>query len=429
MTAGKKIKNFENLKKNLRRYGHLNLVLADQAMVSGLNFCIGIFLARNLSVDGFGRFTLIWMTIFFVNSIQMAAISMPMMSIGPKQPSNEVTVYYRAVAFQQLVFSLVSSLTLFVCISLIEALKPEWRLNGYALPVAVMSFTFQNQDFLRRYFFSRGLSINAICNDLLSYAGNIILIFSLFLVKKPSVVDISWVIAFSAAFAICVGLLKIDKNLPNLKELKEITKRHWSFSKWAVLSAFLQWIYGNFIFFITGVVLGTTSVAILRAAQNIVSVLHVLFLGLDNFVPVQASKKYAQFGIASLREYTNKIQVIGSAVTITTGAVIFIFSGQLLGIAYGKAYSDYAHVLRWFSIVYIVLLLGFPLRVALRTIENTKAIFLSEVIASTFVVGFGYIILKNFGLVGALISLLLAYLIIYAFLQFSFSKSVKVLEV
>lgn len=398
-------------------------------MVSGSNFCIGIFLARNLSVDEFGRFALIWMMILFVNSIQMAAISMPMMSIGPKQLPNEVDSYYRTVAFQQLVFSLVSSSTLFVCISLVAVLKPEWRLDGYALPIAAVSFTFQNQDFLRRHFFSRGLPVSAICNDALSYLGQIILIFGLFLFKKPNIIDVLWVIAFTIALAICVGLLKIDKNLPKLKELKEITERHWSFSKWTALSAFLQWIYGNSIFFITGVVLGISSVAILKASQNIVAVLHVLFLGLDNFVPVQASKKYNQFGSTSLRKYINKLQIIGAAATILVGTATFTFAEQLLGIFYGKTYSDYAYVLQWFSLIYIILFLNFPLRVALRTIENTKAIFLSEFMASIFVVVFGYIMLKSFGLVGALISSLSAYSIIYVLLRFSFSKSVQILKV
>ncbi len=73
----------------LARYSHVNWALADQTMVSGVNFLTGILLARYLGVEEFGRFTLAWMAVLFVNGIQHAAINSPMMSIGPKQPEAE----------------------------------------------------------------------------------------------------------------------------------------------------------------------------------------------------------------------------------------------------------------------------------------------------------------------------------------------------
>ena len=44
----------------LSRYSHVNWALADQTMVSGVNFLTGILLARYLGVEEFGRFTLAW---------------------------------------------------------------------------------------------------------------------------------------------------------------------------------------------------------------------------------------------------------------------------------------------------------------------------------------------------------------------------------
>jgi hypothetical protein len=39
-------------------------------------------LARYLGVEEFGRFTLVWMSVLFVNSIQHSAINSPMMAVG-----------------------------------------------------------------------------------------------------------------------------------------------------------------------------------------------------------------------------------------------------------------------------------------------------------------------------------------------------------
>ena len=44
----------------LARYSHVNWALADQTMVSGVNFLTGILLARHLGIEEFGRFTLAW---------------------------------------------------------------------------------------------------------------------------------------------------------------------------------------------------------------------------------------------------------------------------------------------------------------------------------------------------------------------------------
>lgn len=69
----------------ISRYSHLNWALADQATVSGANFITGILLARYLGLEEFGRFTLAWMVVLFVNSLQNAVVVAPMMNIGPQQ--------------------------------------------------------------------------------------------------------------------------------------------------------------------------------------------------------------------------------------------------------------------------------------------------------------------------------------------------------
>ena len=51
----------------LKRYGHVNWALADQAVVSGTNFLTGILLARHLGMVEYGVYTLAWMVGQFIN--------------------------------------------------------------------------------------------------------------------------------------------------------------------------------------------------------------------------------------------------------------------------------------------------------------------------------------------------------------------------
>ncbi|BCL60052.1 hypothetical protein DGMP_07450 [Desulfomarina profundi] len=139
----------------LKKYSHVNWALADQAMVSGVNFLTGILFARYLGLEEYGRFTLVWMAVLFCNSFQQAGIIAPMMSIGPKQTPEEEPGYYGAVCVQQVVWSMGCSLLLWLGVRLSYVFYPQWQIENLACPLAVTLLAWQLQDFLRRYFFVR----------------------------------------------------------------------------------------------------------------------------------------------------------------------------------------------------------------------------------------------------------------------------------
>src|SRR3954469_24362439 len=76
--------------------------LADQALISGMNFGTSVLLARTLGLEQFGVFSLGWLAVLFVNSLQMSLVISPMISIGPKLEDEEAPRYYAAVGVQQL---------------------------------------------------------------------------------------------------------------------------------------------------------------------------------------------------------------------------------------------------------------------------------------------------------------------------------------
>ena len=83
-----------------------NFSFIDQALVSGGNFVAGILMARAFGLYEFGRFTLVWMVVEFLMSLQFALVLQPMLNIGPKQTEFERTRYFPAVAAQHLLTAL-----------------------------------------------------------------------------------------------------------------------------------------------------------------------------------------------------------------------------------------------------------------------------------------------------------------------------------
>ncbi len=238
----------------IARYAHINWALADQAMISGVNFLTGILLARFLGLEEFGRFTLAWMAILFVCSIQHAAINSPMMSIGPKQVEADITAYYGAVIMQQIGFSCVSFFLLFARGQISSLVFPEWRVEDLALPLAAAALACQFQDFLRRYFFTLGRPLAAFTCDALRYLGQIAVLIWLFVVSRDAIdsAKMLWVIAIVATVAAtCSGFI-VERMTIDTKKVSVVTSRHWHFSKWLTASALMQWTTGNLFIIAAG---------------------------------------------------------------------------------------------------------------------------------------------------------------------------------
>jgi O-antigen/teichoic acid export membrane protein len=164
-TLGERIRN--GLLQQLS--GRESWALGDQAVVSGTNFLTNVMLARFMGLTEFGVFALAWMSVLFVNSIQIALIVAPMMSVGPKQEDKDRPGYFGAVVFQEFVLVFFCFILVFAALKVSGGFFPHAELRQLALPLAVSAFAYQMQDFGRRYFFATRQGRRALADDALSY--------------------------------------------------------------------------------------------------------------------------------------------------------------------------------------------------------------------------------------------------------------------
>ena len=404
----------QSIDRFLTRYSHQHWALADQGMVSGVNFLTGLLLARYLGLEEFGRFTLAWMAVLFVNSIQHAAISAPMMSIGPKQPEAEAPAYYGAVMAQQLALGFLAFVLVWIGVSFSAVIFPEWRVASLAWPVAWAAITHQFQDFLRRYFFIRGRSRVAFANDAIRYLGQIavlIWIFSHFRDAMDST-KVLWLIALTAAVAIAFGMISVERIDIDTRKIRTTTSRHWRFSKWLTASALLQWTTGNLFIIAAGALLGASAVGALKAAQNLMGVVHILFMGLENIVPARAARHFHEGGKNALYGYLKRVTLLGGGATAVAAAVAASAPDFWLGLVFGDQYIDYGYLLRWWAVINLVGFLDVPLRSGLRAIEDTRSIFRAHLWGTLFSLVAVYPMVDSFGLVGAIVGVFLVVVLV-----------------
>ena len=406
------------------RYSHINWALADQTMVSGVNFLTGILLARYLGVEEFGRFTLVWLAVLFVNNIQHTAINSPMMSIGPKQPEAETPAYYGAIIVQQLIFSCVVFFLFYTGVLLSAVVFPEWRVESLALPLAIAATASQLQDFLRRYFFTRGRAAMAFINDTIRYLGQIVLLIWLFTAFEGAMdtAKVIWIIAILAAIATAFGAFFIEPIALNAVVLSNITSRHWHFSKWLTGSALMQWATGNLFIIAAGAILGASAVGALRAAQNLMGLVHILFMGLENIVPSRAARLFHSGGKQALSKYLKKVTLFGGGATAVIAVIAAAVPALWLRLAFGSEFQGYGFILQWWAAIYVLIFLSLPLRAGLRAIEQPRAIFWAYLGMTLFSILAAYPMVENLGLTGAMGGILIANIILISTLLFDLRR-------
>lgn len=390
----------------MRRYAHWNWALIDQALVSGTNFLVGILLVRYLGIEQYGQFVLAWMIVQFVMSVQNALIVSPMLSIAPKLADGERTEYLSATIVLQVVLALVCA-TLATGLALLPmSLKPGWLTPGVMIPLAACLVLVQLQDYVRRNLFCRRASRQAFYVDLLAYGVQIPLVFVV-IKAYPAFENALIVIVLAMLISLAVGWRWLG--LTPVADGKAISAaiRHWRSSKWLLGSAVLQWVSGNYFLVIAAAVLGPAAVGAIRAAQNLLGLTHILFQGLENIVPGEASQRLSAGGGRALGRYVAKVTLI---MLIGTGLVAMVaaqLAEPLLRLAYGEVDPRSVMAMIWYVPIYMSIAVLLPLRAGLRSLERTRAIFIAYVLGASFALLSAGLMVKGFGIQGVMAGMLL----------------------
>ena len=383
-----------------------SLVFLDQVMVSGSNFILGILLARNLGIEGYGYYSLIWLVVLFFSSMQLASLISPMMSLGPKKNVIAQNNYYFTMIVIQFFYACLSMLLAFLFFRLIGVFKDEWAIGDLSYLVSIFIFVFLLQDFLRRYFFVKIKSFTVLIMDSFSYLGTIGVI-AYYTVYDSLTLNIIFFIMISMyAVSALIGLTQIKYFYFNKRYTFYIFKKNMLFSRWLISSSLLQWGTGNFFILLAGSILGASAVGAIKAMQNLMGVFHVVFLALENILPMKFSQIYHTQGIESLSRYLRKNINFTWIIFLPFLLIVTLFSKDIVGLIYGSEYVNDAYLLIWFMVIYVFIYIGMLLRYVLRSVEDTKSIFTSYVVSLLFSMVTAYPLIELFGLDGVMIGML-----------------------
>jgi len=330
---------------------------------------------------------------------------------------------------QQLVFTALSAVLLWVGVHLAAARFPAWPVAPIALPLAMAMIFFQLQDFIRRYFFALNRMSVAFWNDAISYLGQVLgLILCAQLIGLDAVKGF-WISALSSLVAVAFGVPAFGRVVFRWAVYRDVAQRHWHFSKWLTASAVLYWASSNLFIIVASNRFGPMAAGAIRACQNIVAVTHVLFQGLSNRVPVTAARIFHRDGFDSLRKYLWKITLWGGIVTGLLVLLAAMFPEFWLRLFYGTEYLDYGYLLQWWTASYFLIYFGVPLTVGLRTLECTRPIFVAYCVMSGFALLLSTPMINYYGLHGAMAGIFFSQVIFLWVLASALRMKMKILFV
>jgi O-antigen/teichoic acid export membrane protein len=413
----------------LQRFKNSGSVLFDQAILSATNFITGILLARFLGIETYGLFALLWMVVLFGLSFSQAFITKPMLSIGPQIETGNKRNYFSSLHTIQLVFSFLAFVISFFGLLILTPF-PWFELpsSGLIFKIPIILALFLTYDFYRKYFFvSEQLKWPILIDGLLAFfqlSG----IFILHLFGALSLENFLLLIIVIYALLNVFFYTKIATPGFNINSLKSVLKKHYDFAKWLIGTALLQWLCGNFFIIAGGGILGTAAVGAVRIAQNIVGLTHVIFLAMENIVPVYAANHFKNGGIKSLYIFLKKLSLQSGVVIMLILILLSAFAPQIIRLLYGEDFVPFSYILVGVCIIYLLVFIGHPLRFALRTLQLTKPIFIAYLFGAVFSLMSAYPLLKNWDMVGLLAGMFITQLIAQIVYIFSLLKIKKSYE-
>jgi O-antigen/teichoic acid export membrane protein len=281
-------------------------------------------------------------------------------------------------------------------------LPPAFNDYQTVIPVATVAIAlFLLQDAIRKIlitqlFFKKAFVIDVVTNILQ------LLVLLVAWYKALLTVQTAWVIiGITFIPSITVGLLGINFSKFSISSFSYA----WQIQKdklgWILSSNLLQWCTGYFFVIAAGWWLGAAALGALRLAQYLFGALNVALQAMENYtLPKFAALKIKQ------AEYlaTLKKQMLLLMLPLLT--VLSFFAKQILLLAGGESYATYNYVIHGLSLVYLLITIGYPIRIAIRSNHLNKQYFTGYILAAIFTISSAYYLLHNWALYGVLAGLI-----------------------
>jgi O-antigen/teichoic acid export membrane protein len=373
---------------------------------------ITIILARVLSVTEFSLFSSIIIYTYLLLSILSAFLIQPFqIAYSKSENKNE---YVQFILYSVLVAFLLISVVHF----LIYLFLPIQSISFLTLTFFFITYIFQ--DFLRKTLLTKNAIHSVVYMDTFFLCS---IVISYFIIDKNFNLNVALlIISISNLLSICFGIIPLIKSFQKTINWKVHLKSHILQGKWFVSVSLLQWGNSNLIILLSGLYIGLESIGALRLVQSFFGILNVLLQVVENYFLPKIAKLYHE-NRENAKQYLFKITLNGLVLFGSILLLLFIFPNKAITLAGGIQYVKYGFLVQFMAVLYLIIFLGYPIRIMIRIKLLNKSFFFGYLCAFVFTLLSFQWLLVNYSISGAILGLIFNQLIMLLYWQFQLKKN------
>jgi O-antigen/teichoic acid export membrane protein len=380
--------------------------LVDQGVVSAGSFALNVLLARTLSEQDYGEFTLFIAAIFFLRTIDYSLISYPLSLQLCVATDDERAGLLGNTALLTVALSLVLVVVLALGITLLEA-------SNILLPACLCYLCWQTQETSRRCLLAEFRYREAVAGDSLSFLGQSLLIAVLRWID--SVTLSSALYAMTATFTIgaLVHASKLRFAWPDFTETRLLARDNFSVGKWSLVNYQLVLVRGQLFPWVLAGTAGAAATASLQAGANISNMMTPIILGIGNAIPQVTAHAHRTGGVIGASRAAYGYVLFGLAPVLVVCAAAVLAPELLLRMVYGPS-SPYLAVAMGLQLLAVAGVLDYVAEMASKTllgVEAGRLASLVNVVAVAAAAVLAFTLIGRLGVFGACLGLLIANLV------------------
>jgi glycosyltransferase involved in cell wall biosynthesis/O-antigen/teichoic acid export membrane protein len=394
----------ERLGRSLPMIRKGSLALIAQVLVSGMNFLLGLLLARWLVPAQYGAYTLAFSVFLVVASVHNALLLEPMGVLGPALFGQTLKSYVGKLI--RIHFALAAGFVVVMAAGgLLISRTPHFAALSGAIAGACLATPWVLFLWFARQAAYLEMRPDIAAKGAITYAVAIaVTIFALHAA--------GWLTPFGAFLALAAGSIVGGcfllawirpkfRSSPGDPTLPAIWKQHWTYGRWVLVTSLVYWISGQAAYyFIAAAFLKIEDVGAISALQNLVAPLSQFLTALSLLLLPWASAQFAGKNDVLFGRAIRRTTLLFSGVGIAYFVAVVGLGKPLVAFLYHGTYSGATALIPMLALSQVFMAISQGPVIGLRAMQRPSRIFVGYSVAAVFSIIAGLALTRHWGTFG-----------------------------
>jgi O-antigen/teichoic acid export membrane protein len=381
--------------------------ISDQGLYSISNFIPVLVLARWLTPEEYGAFSVAFAVYALITAIHNAVITEPMLVFGSGKYRENFSNYLGVLLYAHAGLTLLGSfLLLLAALSFSffsETLYPALLGVAITVPFILLSWLMRRACYVRS---EPHISASGGAIYMVLMLGGIYALYRMEWLSAASTFEVMGFSSVVVSLWLAVRLRLDPRAIKSSKLVREMFKDHRNFGSWGLGIKAFTWMPGNIFYLLLPLWGGLAAGASLRALSNLIMPVLQTMNALSVLLLPTLVRVCGQTKFRSATNIALSLFICGSAVY---WVLLGVFHYPLVAWLYGGQYVEYASLLWILGLVPLVMGIGSVLGAALRAMERPDQVFWVHVSYTAAMVTIGLGLMFIWGIPGAVTGLLVSY--------------------